>query len=69
MKFSKQQTGYVSDFTKFLNELKQKNPSLEEKQRAGRAIWWDKGPIDLDARRREQESRVKQQPYVYQTKS
>lgn len=67
MKFSKQQTGYVSDFTKFLTELKQNNPSLEEKQRAGRAIWWDKAPIDLDARRREQESRVKQKPYVYQS--
>ena len=68
MKFSKQQTGYVSDFTKFITELKQKNPSLEEKQRAGRAILWDKAPIDLEARRREEESRVKQQPYVYQTK-
>jgi len=69
MKFSKQQTSYVSDFTKFLNELKQSNPSLEEKQRAGRAIWWDKQPIDLDARRREQESRVNQNSYVYQPKS
>ena len=67
MKFSKQQTGYVSDFTRFLTELKQKNPSLEEKQRAGRAIWWDKAPIDLDARKREDESRVKQKPYVYQS--
>ncbi|OWW19830.1 DUF3460 family protein [Noviherbaspirillum denitrificans] len=69
MKFSKQQTTYVSDFTKFLTEMKQNNPSIEEKQRAGRAILWDKAPIDLDLRRREQESRVKQQPYVYQTKS
>ena len=68
MKFSKQQTEYVSDFTKFITELKEKNPSLEEKQRAGRAILWDKSPIDLDARRRDQESRVKQQAYVYQTK-
>ena len=68
MKLSKQQTEYVSDFTKFLNDLKQKNATLEEKQRAGRAIWWDKSPIDLDARRRTEESRIKQQAYVYQPK-
>lgn len=68
MKFSKQDTRYVSDFTKFLNEMKEKNPKIEEGQRAGRSIWWDKAPIDLDARRREQESRIKQQAYVYQSK-
>lgn len=61
-------TQYESDFTKFLKELKQKDPELEQKQRAGRAIFWDKAPIDLDARKRAEESRVKQQPYVYQNK-
>lgn len=68
MKFSKQDTRYVSEFTKFLNDLKEKDPTLEEKQRAGRALLWDKAPIDLDARKRAEESRVKQQSYVYQTK-
>jgi hypothetical protein len=68
MKFSKQESQYTSEYTKFLNELKQKDPLLEEKQRAGRSIWWDKAPIDLDARKRAEESRVKQQPYVYQNK-
>jgi hypothetical protein len=68
MKFSKQQTSYESDFTKFLKDLKQKDPELEQKQRDGRSILWDKAPIDLDARRRAAESRVTQQPYVYQTK-
>lgn len=65
MKLSKQ---YQSEITRFFNELKQKDPALEEKQRAGRSIWWDKEPIDLDARRRAEESRVTQKPYVYQTK-
>ncbi|MEC4722163.1 DUF3460 family protein [Noviherbaspirillum sp. CPCC 100848] len=60
---------YESDFTKFLKDLKQKDPELEQKQRAGRAIFWDKAPIDLDARKRAEESRVRQQPYVYQNKS
>lgn len=69
MIFSKHNTHYESDFTKFLKELKQNDPKLEEKQRAGRAIFWDKGPISLDERQRAEESRVRQQPYVYQTKS
>lgn len=68
MKFSKQESNYQSEFTKFLNEMKREDPQLEQKQRAGRAIFWDKQPIDLDARKRAEESRVKQQPYVYQTK-
>ena len=68
MKFSKQQTQYESEFTKFLKDLKQKDPLLERKQYEGRSIWWDKGPIDLDERKRTQESRVQQQAYVYQNK-
>jgi hypothetical protein len=68
MKFSKQQTRYVSEFTVFLNELKQKNPLIDEGQRTGRALLWDKAPIDLDATQRTEASRVKQQPYVYQNK-
>ncbi len=68
MKFTKQYQGYESDITKFIKELKQKDPELEQKQRAGRALLWDKAPIDLEERRRAQESRIKQQPYVYQTK-
>jgi hypothetical protein len=68
MKFSKHNQKYESEITLFLKDLKQKDPQLEQKQREGRSIWWDKAPIDLDARRRAAESRVTQQPYVYQTK-
>lgn len=68
MNFSKHNKYYESDITRFIKELKEKDPTLEQKQRAGRAIWWDRPPIDLEARKRELESRVKQQPYVYQTK-
>jgi hypothetical protein len=46
--------------------MKEKDPTLEAKQREGRARLWDKAPIDLDERRRAQESRVKQHGYVYQ---
>ncbi len=56
---------YQSDITKFLNELKQQRPTLEEEQRRGRALLWDKQPLDLEERANQQASRVKQTPYVY----
>jgi hypothetical protein len=68
MAFTKQFQGYQSDITRFLADLKTKNPGLEEGQRAGRARLWDKAPIDLDTQARSKESGVKQQPYVYQNK-
>ncbi len=66
MALSKQINGYESEITKFIAELKQKNPQLEAEQLAGRALLWDKTPIDLDSQLRTQESKVAQQPYVYQ---
>jgi hypothetical protein len=57
---------YVSDITRFMQELKQKTPELEQKQREGRAIWWDK-QLDADQQARWQASRVPQPPYVYQS--
>ncbi|CAN0622704.1 Protein of unknown function DUF3460 [Burkholderia sp. lig30] len=56
---------YQSDVTQFLNQLKQQKPTLEEEQRKGRALLWDKQPIDLDERSAQQTSRVKQTSYVY----
>jgi len=58
---------YESEFTKFVRELKQKNPQLEAEQRKSRSIWWDHKQ-DLETLEREKESRVKQQAYVYQNK-
>ncbi len=66
MSLFKKQTAYVSDFTRFLADMKQQNPQLEAEQQAGRARLWDKDRIDLDDMRRTQESRVKQKAYVYQ---
>ncbi|MBV8634104.1 MAG: DUF3460 family protein [Burkholderiaceae bacterium] len=56
---------YESDATQFINELKKNNPMLEDSQRAGRALLWDKAPIDLDWKRRNDDSRIKQRAYVY----
>jgi hypothetical protein len=68
MKFTKQFQHYESEITQFIKELKVKNPGLEESQRAGRALLWDKKPIDLDQQGRDRESGVAQQSYVYQNK-
>lgn len=69
MKFSKQFQLYESEATLFINGLKQANPKLEQGQREGRALLWDKAPINLDNQQRADESRIDQQAYVYQTKS
>jgi Protein of unknown function (DUF3460) len=61
------QRAYESDITRFLRELKQKNPEIERGQREGRAIFWDKN-IDADMYRRYQESDVPQPAYVYGSK-
>ncbi|MGN6390442.1 MAG: DUF3460 family protein [Burkholderiaceae bacterium] len=68
MKFSKQQTRYVSEFDQFIEHLKQERPYIEEEQRLGRAIHWDHLPLTLEDQMRERESRIRQQPYVYQNK-
>lgn len=68
MIFSKQFVRYESEITKFIKDLKEKNPKLGEQQRAGRALLWDKAPLDLDTQDRTKESRVDQQAYPYQNK-
>jgi hypothetical protein len=57
---------YKSDTTSFIESLKAQKPSLEDEQRAGRALLWDKR-VDLNAQADNDDSRVPQQPYVYQT--
>lgn len=59
---------YESDITRFIRELKQKNPRIEQQQREGRAIWWDK-TLDLEEQQRFAAANVPQQGYVYQTRS
>lgn len=68
MKFTNQFQRYESEITQFIKELKLKNPKLEEEQRKGRALLWDKPAIDLETQTRTKESRIDQQSYVYQNK-
>jgi len=58
---------YKSDVTSFIEELKAKKPTLEDEQRQGRALLWDK-PVDRPTQAEYNDARVAQQPYVYQTK-
>jgi hypothetical protein len=57
---------YTSEITSFIEELKEKKPSLEAEQRAGRALLWDKN-LDRALLDEYGEGAVPQQPYVYQT--
>ena len=59
---------YTSDATQFIQQLKERKPTLEDEQRRGRALLWDKA-LDREALAAWNEARVPQQPYVYQTKA
>lgn len=59
---------YRSDVTNFIHELKTNKPTLEEEQRAGRGLLWDR-PLDAEALEEWRAARVRQQAYVYQTKT
>ena len=59
---------YKSDVTQFLDELKTQRPSLEEEQRAARALLWDKA-VDREAWANYAAARVAQKPYVYQSEA
>ncbi len=56
---------YESDHTRFMRDLLEREPRLETEQKKSRAIWWDKTPAQLDARRTLDEGRVSMKPYVY----
>ena len=68
MKLTKQFQLYESDHSLFIKALKEKNPGMEERQREGRALLWDRPPISLDEQERQLKSAIKQQAYVYQNK-
>lgn len=58
---------YESEAGQFLKQLKQERPYLEQEQQKGRALLWDK-TLDRTLQKGFQDSKVPQQPYVYQTK-
>ena len=59
---------YRSDVTQFIEGMKQARPALEQEQREGRNLLWDR-TIDRDQQAQWRSARVPQQAYVYQTKT
>ena len=59
---------YTSEITDFIEQMKEKKPTLEAEQRAGRALLWDKA-LDRSQLDEYGRARVPQQPYVYQTQA
>lgn len=58
---------YKSETTQFIESLKQQDPKLEQRQREGRSLLWDREQ-DRSAQSEFNTARVPQKPYVYQTK-
>ena len=56
---------YNSEVTQFIEQLKAREPDLEARQRAGRALLWDKH-VDREAWGEFRQGEVPQKPYVYQ---
>src|SRR4030095_10283385 len=59
---------YTSEITDFIEQMKQRKPTLEAAPRAGRALLWDKH-LDRSLQEEYSQARVPQQPYVYQTRA
>jgi hypothetical protein len=57
---------YKSEATQFIDQLKAQQPDLEARQRAGRALLWDKA-VDRNVWTEFRQGQVAQKPYVYQT--
>jgi len=55
---------YESEHTKFMRELLAKHPELIEKQKAARALWWDK-KVDQKAQKVLKEAEVAPKSYAY----
>ena len=57
---------YTSDIMTMVAEMRTQDSSLEARQRAGRALLWDKN-ISAEVWDDLRAGRVEQNPYVYQT--
>jgi hypothetical protein len=55
---------YVSETTRFLQELLDQHPELRELRARNRATWWDH-PQDLETQEERDAARLRQGAYVY----
>jgi len=57
-------TRYESEVTRFIRDLREKNPQIAEQQKKNRATWWDR-PQDMETWRERAASTVPAPGYVY----
>jgi hypothetical protein len=55
---------YESDITRFLRDLVAEHPEIEDSQREGRSLFWDR-TVDFEALEREERSEVAWKGYPY----
>jgi hypothetical protein len=58
-------SGYVSEFTQFIDQFIEQHPEVSENRRRGWYIFWDKR-VDLDELERAKKDNVRQNPYYYE---
>lgn len=56
---------YESEHTRFMREWLEKHPEEIGVQKEGRALWWDKRPIEPEEQQYLKESKVPQKSYYY----
>ncbi|MCX8085599.1 MAG: DUF3460 family protein [Rhodocyclaceae bacterium] len=56
---------YESEYTQFMRAWLEAHPEERAVQQSGRALWWDRGPRDLEEEERRAAARVPQKPYYY----
>ncbi|GGP27566.1 DUF3460 family protein [Silvimonas amylolytica] len=61
-----QDINYVSEFTQFMRGYLSEHKDVATGQVEGRSLLWDKAPINLDEKARNDASRVAQKSYPYQ---
>jgi hypothetical protein len=57
---------YTSEATTFIQSLKKNNPQLEQSQRDGRALLWDKS-VNLSELSNQLNHKLPNKPYAYAT--
>ena len=56
---------YESEHTKFMREWLAAHPVELEQKAAGRALWWDKAPRDLETQKQDTQASVAPKAYYY----
>lgn len=56
---------YESDHTRFMRDWLAQHPLELATKHTGHALWWNKPPLDADARARLAAARVPRKPYYY----